>query len=388
MKTPFKYLSIFALSAALYGCGAASAPEDNTPLGTLLSERDSLKAEQEKIRLRLSELEDKIAVLDTTRTLLLVSAMQVAPDTFTHYFDVYGIVESDRNVTLYPETQGLVNRVLVREGARVSAGQALLQIDTEVLDRNIEQVESQYELAKTLFEKQQKLWDQKIGSEVQYLEARNNKVSLEANLASLREQRRNATVTAPFAGIVDEIFVKAGEMCAPTMPAVRMVNPGDAYIEADIPESYLGQVTAGTPVEVWVESLNLKLMSEVSQVGNYINPDNRTFQIRMELPENAENLKPNLLTRLRILDYQADSAMVVPNRLVQQTSTGDSFVYVLVPNADGETGRVEKAAIKPGKSYNRQTQILAGIQPGQKLVDKGARSVQDGQIVRIAQNTL
>ncbi len=375
-----KYLIIAVSSLLFAACGSVSKDE-NTDLAKLKTEKDSLSTLADKLSKRVVEIDALIAEMDTTKKLTVVSKYEAKVDTFKHYFEIHGVVETDQNVVIYPQTIGDIDRILVKEGQTVTKGQLLVQLDAEVIRRNIDEVETSLKLATTVFERQEKLWNQKIGSEIQYLEAETNKKSLENRLATLREQLAMANVTAPFTGIVDQVFAKEGEMAAQGTPLVRLVNVTNIYIESDVSENYLRTIGKGSDVEVHFPSLGIELPAKIAQKGSYINPENRTFKIRVNIPNKNGDIIPNLLAELKIKDYQNDSSVVIPSRMVQQSPDGNDFLYIITKD-NGNT-IVNKRIVETGYSYKSYTQITKGLTGTELIVDKGSKSVKDGQKVEI-----
>lgn len=361
---------------------AACQTEDTSELGKLRSERDSLNTVQEEIVTRLKEIEAKLAVVDSSTNLHSVTVVSVSPQPFTHYFKVYGQVESNKSINLYAESAGQIKNIFVKRGQNVAKGQLLAEIDGSILTQNIAEVKTNLELANELYKKQSKLWlEDKIGSEVQYLQAKNNKEGLENRLQTLNAQLAMTKVRAPFNGVIDDIFPKDGEMATPQMPMFRLVNLSEVYLTSAVSEAYIGKITVGTPAKVTFKSLGKTVESDVVRVGNFINPDNRTFEINVALGNDA-NYKPNMMGSVDLQDYKVDKAWVVPSRLIMETATGESYVYVLeATNTD--VAEVKQVIIQAGVSYNGQTEVLSGLTGGEQVVDKGSRSVKAGQKVRV-----
>lgn len=359
----------------------ACQPEQ-TDLQKLNDERDSLNTVQKEAATRIKEIDEQLAKLDSTKKMYTVTTMQLQPQNFKHFFKVYGTVESNKSISLYAETSGLIIKIHVKKGQNVAKGQLLAELDSRVLRKNIAEVKKSLELADELYKKQSKLWlDEKIGSEVQYLEAKNNKESLDTRLETLRAQLAMTMVRAPFSGVIDEIFPKVGEMASPQMAMFRLVNLSDVYLTADVSEAYVGQIKVGTPAKVTFHSINKSIQTEVARVGSFINPDNRTFVVNINLDGEA-NYKPNMMGSVDLLDYAADSTVVVPSRIVMESTNGDSYVYVC-DAADNGICQVKKTMIEVGMSYNGMTEVRSGLEAGSSIVDRGSRSVQDGQKVKI-----
>jgi membrane fusion protein, multidrug efflux system len=374
---------ILLLSLVFFAaCNSGRKSAGNPELEKLVLERDSLNALKESIAIRLIELETKIADLDTNAKLIQITAQRVSAAPFTTYFEVYGTVEADQNARIFPETNGLLTEIHVREGQQVAKGTLLMTLDGAIVARNIDEIKTQLELATALFEKQNRLWKQQIGSEVQFLEAKNRKESLETRLATLQSQYNLTRIRAPFDGVIDEIFPKKGELVGPGAPVIRLVNLKEVHINSDVSERYVGQLKKGTPVIVEIPNTGLNFESEVVQVGQYIKPDNRTFRIQVRVPNQEGLFKPNLLASVRIRDYQSDSALTIPNSLLLQTPEGNDFVFV-VKSINGQSASVHKKIVKTGRSYSGRTEILEGLEKDAIIVEKGARSVKDGQRVQV-----
>ena len=359
----------------------ACSQENTTDLAQLQGERDSLVALTQTAATRIQEIDAQLAALDSTRELTAVTVLEVSPETFIHSFEALGKVEADRSVNLLPEMGGQIKRVLVEEGERVVAGQTLIELDNSVMRSSLDEVKKSLSLATTLFEKQERLWKQGIGSEVQYLQAKTNKESLEQRIQTVQNQLAMSRVKAPFAGTVDEMNAKEGEFAAPGMALGRLISTGKASVTADIPESYSNVVGKGQKVDLFFPSINKTLEARVTQVSDYINPDNRSYKVYVNLPATGE-YKPNMLAKVKVRDYEADQALSVPAALVQQDMSGNNYVFVWKLVKDG-IGSVEKRAVEVGKNNGEQVEIKSGLVLGETLVDKGARTVRDGQSVKV-----
>ncbi|MGI9543187.1 MAG: efflux RND transporter periplasmic adaptor subunit, partial [Cyclobacteriaceae bacterium] len=274
--------------------------------------------------------------------------------------------------------------VNVKEGATVKAGQTLLRLDAEILENNIAELETALDLATTVYKKQARLWDKQIGTEVQYLQAKNNKESLERRLATAQSQRNQAYVKAPFSGVVDLVNIKQGEMASMGMPLLRIVNMGEMHILADVPERYLSGVKAGDSVEVLFPSLDREIASTVTAVGQVINPLNRTFTVEVDLPANDRDYKPNMTAVLKVKDYESPEALIVPSGIIQKDNIGD-YLYKVTENEN--TLEARKVHITLGKTYGGTTEITEGLASGDKLVNEGYREVTDGVKVSKAEKT-
>lgn len=375
-----RMLFFLYLLTIFFSCGEKA--NENPDIISLQAERDSLKTLQKEITSMITDLDNRIARLDTAsgKHLVLVTSKKMEPRAFEHFFEIQASVESDKSVTINAEIPATVKQIPVTAGQQVSQGQTLIVLDTDILRKNIEEVKTSYDLAKTVFQKQELLWGQKIGSEMQYLEAKNRKESLEQKLSTLDAQLEKSTVTAPFSGILDEIFVKQGEIASPMLPLARLVNLDDVYLESDVSEDYLGKVKNGTPAMAVFPSLGLTLDGKVSFVGNYINPNNRTFRINISIRNPDGMLKPNLLANVKIQDFKKDSAITVPSEVILQDAQNNEYVFVLERNG---TSTARKKIVKTGSSYNNETMIISGLLPGEEIILEGARNVRDGENVEV-----
>ena len=370
------------LIAPLAFMAACSQPAVEGDLQTLTAQRDSIKTVVDGLNAQITDLDAAIAALDTTASYDAVTAFEVNPDMFLHYFEVFGTVEADKSINLFPLNSGKVERIHVKAGQKVSQGQLLVSLDTDLMESSLKELETALALAQTVFNKQQKLWiDEQIGSEIQYLQAKNNYDALVQKLQTLKEQMAMSEVRAPFAGTIDEVFAKVGELAAPQMPAVRLVNTSGVYVKADVPESYANRVKVGTAANVAFTSMDFEVAAEVLQVGQFIQAGNRTFSINVSLPADPGTVKPNQMVHVALQDYRNDAALAVPSSLIQQDVEGNDFVFVL--EHKGSYSEVAKVFVEAGLSYEGRTEIKSGIEAGAQLVDKGSRSVRTGQRVHV-----
>lgn len=379
------------IAALLASCGSGPTAND---VAKKLAERDSLKTIYLKTGKQLKEIEDWLALNDSTanRSLPLVTSLALEPQSFTHYIDVHGVVKADESAALYAIAGGRVADIRVKAGDRVSAGQVLITMDNDMVQKQIEQARAGADLARTAFDKQKRLWDQHIGSEIQFLQAKTQKEQAEAALATLQEQQRITNVTAPFNGVVDEVMARVGDMAAPTMPLARVVNLNSVQLEADVSESYLRQVKAGAPVTVTFPSIGETFDAPLTHVGEYIDPANRTFKVHLVAPKSEAYMRPNLLGDLSIRDQHTDSALVVPSSCILEEMDGHSYVFVLGPAPQGRFVKdneavARKVLVTRLSEYKGMTHVegeQAGtLKPGDHIVLEGAKNVSDGQTVLV-----
>jgi membrane fusion protein (multidrug efflux system) len=377
MKTYLKFLFL-PLVMLVISCGSQETDDLEGKKATLQQYKD----EASELNAKIEALEKEIGALDSgfaneQRKAMLITTTSVGLEDFAHYVEITGAVLSKKNVSISAEVSGRIQEIKAVEGMRVRKGEVLAEVDTETIDRNMEEVETQLELANIIFEKQKRLWDQQIGTEVQFLEAKNRKEILEKNLASVSTQRDRATIRAPFDGTVEEVSIRLGEMVQPGTPIINFVGESDLYIEGDVSERYVGILERGDSVEVRFPSINRELMTRITAVGGVIDPNNRTFKVEASLPQ-GEKVKPNMISVIRIKDYENKGAVTVPTNLILQDNEGE-YVFVV------ENDAAKKAYVKRGLTYQGKTEVLEGLKGNEMLVDKGFREVSENIKVSIAQ---
>lgn len=378
MKQILKITYLSILAAVFYACGGTEAANDRlAELNALKEQRKALESQIETLE---SELKSEGIIKEKETNKVLVTTLTVEPTTFLHKIDVRGTVSSRKNVLVSAETMGRVQAIYVTEGQKVSKGKLLLQLDADIIRSSVNEVKTQLELATTMYERQTKLWEQNIGTEVQYLQAKNNKEALDSKLATLNAQLQQANVYAPFDGIIDDVPVREGEMAQPGMPLLRIVNQNDVYISADVSESYLGKFSKGQTVDVYFPATDKQLVCKIQAVGQVIKSENRTFEVEVGLSNIGFPVKPNQVVVLDLVDYESSEALVVPTKIIQRDSKG-SYVYELVK--DGEKTRAKKIYITPGITYDNKTEIVAGLQSGQVIANEGYRDLAPDVLVAI-----
>lgn len=382
-QTPMKKLVYLSLFITLLAACSQQSVKVEGELGTLIQKRDSIKAMKDSISTVLAAYEAKIAALDTNKKLQLVTLQETKTQTFEHYFTVYGEVNTDRMAMVNTETQGKLESIKVQEGDRVSKGQVLAVQNADVIRKNIAELENRLELAQTVFERQERLWKKNIGSEIEYLRAKNDRDALKKSLQTAQEQLSMAVVKAPFSGVVDEVFPKEGELAAPGSPLLRLINLDDVYIKADVSENYIGKVKEGDTVEVKIPNADNEIIrTTVARIGDFINPANRTFKIRLNIPNKKGDLKPNMLAEIHIRDYVNDSTVVIPENLILLGAQDKRYVFVATLGED-DLAEVKKQPVQVGLMYKNNVEILKGLSGGEFIVDKGARSIQAGEFVQV-----
>ncbi len=384
-----KILSILSIFFLLASCGKQDGKSidkviENKDLKAIRAKRSEIVAEQQAVSDKLKRLDQAIAQLDSIKKLPLVTTIKVKDTLFNHYLEIQGSVETKKNIVLYPETSGTLVKVYVKEGQKVSKGQVLARIDDGGLSQQVAQMEVQAALAKTTFDRQQRLWDQKIGSEIQYLQAKANYESQQNVVSQMKRQLAKATVNAPFSGIVDDVIAEQGSVVAPGQTRlIRIVNLDEMYIEAEVPESYIETITKGKEAKVYFPVLGKTINTKIRQVGNYINPNNRSFTIEVAIPNKEGIIKPNLTAKVKINDYTSEKAILIPQSIISENSEGDQYTYVTSGKNAKNIAQAKRVIVTTGKTQGDFIEILEGIKNGDALISEGARSVKDGQKVEI-----
>ena len=380
-----KLAYIFITSLILVSCGGKDQSVENLlengDLSAIKKKKAELSEQQNLLKNDIQKLNEYISKKEKNETALLVTIQQVNDSTFKHFVEVQGNVETDKNIILYPEYSGVLTNVYVEEGQKVTKGQRLAKIDDGGLASQVAQQETQTALAKTTFERRKRLWDQKIGSEIQYLEAKANyEASVDAT-RQLRSQLGKSIITAPFSGVVDNIIAEQGQVLNQGQSEVmRLVNLDDMYVEASVPENYIENIKKGTEVKVNLASIGKEYVGTVRQVGNYINPDNRTFTVQIEIPNKDGLVKPNLIATVKVNDYTSDTAITIPENILQENAQGDAIAFVFEKETDS-TGVARKVLIETGYNYENEIEVKSGLKDGEFIIVEGAKSVRDGQKV-------
>lgn len=380
MKNLFpRFLLVFILSL-----GACSQGPDKSTLEgkkQILQEKEktlkSLEAEINILKKEIAKEDPNFA--DRLQKPVLVTTMDVNPQTFTRYVEVQGVVESDQNVILSAETNGIVRFIPVKEGQYVGTGQLLLSQESQIIQNNMAEVQKSLELADIVFQRQSRLWEQEIGTELQYLEAKNNKERLEKQLITLQAQMNLAQIYAPFAGVVDEIFIRKGQNAGPGSQLLRLVSSRQVQVVAYVSESYLSRIKRGDSVNVHFPSLGIEKDAPVTLIGQTIDPDSRTFRIEVALSNPDNQLKPELIAKVRFKESQEDDVLAIPTHLIQQDKVGD---FVFVAEQKDKKLLAKKIRIKRGDSNESQTLVHKGLESGSTLIVEGFQDVVDGSLLK------
>ena len=372
-----KTIIISVLSILIISCGKK---EDNANIDSLIDSKNlvSIKAKRAELQTQLTKLDDAIALLDIKKSEeALVSVSAVKDTVFSHYLEVQGNVDTKENLIIYPQFSGILNTVNVIAGQKVSKGQLLGTIDDGGLSQQLAQMETQMALAKTTFERQKRLWDQKIGSEIQYLQAQTNMISQQKAVSQMKAQLAKTRIIAPFSGVIDELITEKGQVVGPGQGLMRIVNLNNMFVSTAVPESYIGKLKVGTVVNVYLASLGKTYAGKIRQVASNINPNNRSFGIEVSIPNTENLLRPNQVAKLKIIDYRNANAIVVPSNVIQVDGNGDQFVFEATSIKD-KTGIAKKVIVKVGKTSENFTEILGGLEPKTIVVSDGVNTVSEG----------
>jgi RND family efflux transporter MFP subunit len=376
------YISIIALS--IIGCqSGAEYGDDIVGKRTALADK---KAMLKTLESEIKTLESEILVLDPPKQKnpILVNGETLENQTFERYISIQGIVESDDLVNVSAEMGGRIKTLRAEEGDYVRKGQTIATLDMETLEKQIEEVKTSLSLATTVYERQKRLWEQNIGSEIQYLQAKNNKDRLDKSLETLDSQVAKRNIYAPISGYVDRKFLSAGEMAAPGVPIVNILDASKVKITADIPESYLGKIKSNDVVDIHFPALNKSIQKKISQISRTIDPANRTFQIEIHTSNKDNTLKPNLLAEVRFMDYKKENSIVAPVDYILEEVNGNKFVYIALTKDNKMIAR--KTYVQLGESYNGLVIIVEGLAAGDILVTDGSRNVAENDPIIIQNN--
>lgn len=371
-------LTLLAISIVFIAC------EPKTDIDKKQAEYEEAKKELAAQKAKVHELKlelEAAGIIHQNNNLSLVTTFELKPTVFEHTIDIRGTVKARGNITITPETPARVTKVLVKEGEKVKMGQTLVIQDAEVIRNTIAELKTSLDLAKTIYNRQKKLWDKNIGTEVQYLEAKNKKESLERKLATTKSQLAKTVIQAPFSGVIDRVDVRVGQNIQPGQPILRLVSLSDMYIKATVSEAYVGKFEPNQEVAVYFPSTGIKLDAKISAIGQVIEPKNRTYELEILIPSDSK-IKPNMVAVLSVSDYVNNEALVVPTNIIFTDKKG-AYVYQL-KKAEGKEVAI-RADVTLGITSGTETEILAGLTAGDIIIDKGIYDISNGSQVKIAE---
>jgi membrane fusion protein (multidrug efflux system) len=356
------------IPALLLLAACAGKPKDKS------AELVDLKKQQADLNAKITKLQAEVGSKDSVKS-TDVSTVTIKAGNFTNYVQIQGKIDAQDNVTAYSQSPGAITALYAKTGQHVSKGQVLVQLDNSVLSQNIAQAQTQVDLNKTLFQRQKNLWDQKIGTEVQFLQAQTALQSSIKQVSSLRQQADMYRITSPINGTIDQMDLKLGQIISPGTNGIRIVNADNLKVKADVPESYSGTVNQGDSVMIVFPDANDSLRTKVTFAAKVIDPTSRSFGVEIKLPKSRE-LRPNMTAILKIADYAKKNSLVIPMNAIQHSEAGD-YVFVDI------NGFAKKKGVKVGATYGGQSQILSGVAAGDQLVTEGASVVEDGDKIKV-----
>lgn len=365
--------------------------EDNSTLQSVLESNDVEKIKLKRKEIATSQqdffnklqiIDNKLDELNTNPQLPIVEVLKINSVEFDHYIQVQGSVKSDELINIFPEFSGIIKNIYVKSGDIVKKGQRLIKIDDGGLKEQLSQLEIGFELTKTTFERQKRLWDQNIGSEIKFLESKTMYESQKQGIKQLKKQIKKTLIEAPFSGTIDNVLAKKGEVVYPGRSNLMMLlNLDNLYIESNVPEKYIASIKSGNKALVHFPLLDKTISTTVRQSGNYINPINRTFKIELKIEKNNLNIKPNLNSKVNINDYSNKEALLINQNFISIDSNNKEYVYKTY-NKNNKT-YVSKTTIVTGKNDGVNVEVLSGLIPGDKIVSEGIRKLVDNAQVQI-----
>ncbi len=388
-QLPMKHIFITVIISLLFASCGEDKKEQRPDLSqskdivSIKKQRNILAAKQQEITEKIKALDKQIEMLTPEKKLPLITTFTAKAEKFNHYLELQGNVETKENLIITPELGGILRQVLVKEGQRVYKGQLLAKIDDGGMSQQLAQLQIQVDLAKTTYERQQRLWEQKIGSEIQYLQAKSAYEGQEKAVSQLEAMLAKTSVVAPFSGIIDDVITEKGSVVAPGQtPLMRIVNLKDMYIAVDVPERYISNITVNKNVEVLFPILGETHKAKIRQASSVINPTNRTFKVEIAVPNKKRTIKPNLTAQLKINDYSNEKALLIPQSIISENADGQQYIYVL-KNKNNDKAIAKRVIIETGKTQGDVIEVLKGLENNAEIIQEGARSVKDGQKVQI-----
>lgn len=358
-----------------------SIPESPAEQRALLQQKkEQLQLLQEEI----TKLEDLLGVeagKAADGDAKLVTTLKLEKTLFRRFSEIQGNVTPVKSNTISSETGGRLIRIAVREGDVVKAGQLLATVDMEPIQKQLQELETSMELATDVYNRQKRLWEQKIGSEMQYLQAKNTKERLEKSMESLKSQLKKANIYAPISGVIEELINEQGDVAAPGMPIMHLINTTNLKVVAEVPERYVGTVKQNDNVKIKVPALSMEQEAKIALIGKVVHTTNRTFKLETTLDNRQGLLKPNLLALVYIEDYREPNALVISVDLVQEEVGGKKFVFIAAK--DGELQRAKKVYVTTGESYDNQIVIKEGLNPGDEIIVLGSRGLNDNALLEV-----
>lgn len=372
-----KVITLFILISFMFSCN--NEVTDDAIRQDIKKHKDEIIVLQGKIK----ELESQLPDNGSNTNNIKVRVQKVNRKYFSRYFEATGELEAKNEAYISPEVSGQITKINVIEGQKVSKGQLLAKLNTSLIEKNIEEVKTQLNLAEIFYNKQTELWNKGVGSERQYLETKNNYESLKNKLATLQEQYNMSIIRSPISGYVENIMLKQGELGSPGMQLMLIVDLDKLYVSAKLSETYLPVIKKGDIVGITFPTYpDIILQEKVSRIGNVLNKQNRTFIVEVEISNLDERLKPNLLATIKINDYNAEDAIIVPSLVIKEDVIG-SYLYVAEQNEHNWISK--KKYIETGQSYMNESEVLSGVSDDDLIITDGYGNVSDGTYIEITE---
>ena len=384
-----KYILILSLIAA-FSCQDKNEKDidtlvENKNLNEIKARKQQLNQEKQALDEKIQKLDGVLKKLDSSQNRPLVTVKKLKDTTFKHYVEVQGNVETDQNIVIYPEYSGILTKVYVEEGEQVKKGQLLAKIEENGISSQLAEVQTKLNLAKTTYERRKKLWDKNIGSEMQYLKAKANYEGMQKSVQQLKTQLSKTKVRAPFSGTIDNIITDQGGLVNQGQSQLfRIVNLEKMYVSADVPENYLNNIKKGSEVRVEIASIGKTFEGKVRQVSSFINPNNRTFEVKVSVPNKNGMVKPNQNAKIKVNDFTSENNIVISENLLKEDASRNRMAFKVKKKNDS-LGKAVKTKVKTGRSYENQIEITEGLKAGDFIIVDGVRTIRDGHEVKIKQ---
>ena len=388
MKMNKKILSLLLLFFINNGCNYDKEKEqkkefEKSNIEFLESEKNKIVTKIDQLNENLKKINSSIDKITNNQKVPLVTGIKISSETFNHKIEIQANINTRQNLILFPELSGKLKELYVNEGQQVKKGQLLAVIDDSGLNEELETLKIQFSLSKTNFEKTERLWNKKIGSEMKYLESKAKYESQQKMVDQMKKRLLKTKIIAPFKGVIDEIKGKKGQILTPYVtPILRIINLDKMYVEALVPENHLPNIKIGSEAVVNIPVLKSSQKTKINQTGNYINPNNRTFRIEAPINNSNNMIKPNLAAKILITDYYNKNAIMIPTKIINENAEGQPYIFKLLKTDENSIYRTKKIFIELGKSTNEKTEILNGIKVDDIIIDEGSMIVDDDQKVK------
>lgn len=382
-----KYISL-SLVILLAACGSKNESVDQLiergDLTALRAAKETLTSQQIAISKDLSKLEATISDLSPEKNLPLVTALSLKTESFEHFIELQGNVTTKENILISAEAVGTLQEIFVKKGDWVQKGDLLAKIDAGGLDNQLEQLRATANLAKTTYERQERLWEQHIGSEIQYLQAKAQFEAQQNAFEQMEKMLAKTEVVAPFSGVIDQLLADPGSLVSPGMGGAlfRLINLSNMYVVVDVPERYISSIKKGNPAKVHIPVIGKTIATTIRETGNFVTPSNRSFEVELGVPNADKHIKPNLNARVLLNDYKNEKAILIPESIISENASGQQYVYVLSDH-NGQTAAASRRIITTGETSEDQIEVISGLAVGDQVVVEGARRLKDGQRIKI-----